>query len=48
MMVICDVKLDTKYDKILQSSSQEPLTSPKYDYIDDILLITPRELKIGI
>ena len=32
MVVICDVKFDTKYDQILQNSSQEPTMSSKYDF----------------
>ena len=39
MMVICDVKFDTKYDQILQNSSQEPSTSSMYDCVLDALLI---------
>ena len=39
MMVVCDVKFDTKYDQILQSSSQEPSTSSKYDCFLDALII---------
>ena len=38
MMVICDVKFDTKYDQILQNSSQEPSTSSKYDCVLDELI----------
>ena len=38
MMVICDVKFDTKDDEILQNSSQEPLMSSKYAYVIDVLL----------
>ena len=39
MMAICDVKFDTKYDKILQNSSEEPSTSYKYDCVLDALII---------
>ena len=39
MMVICDVKFDTKYDQILQNSSQEPSMSSKYDCVLDALII---------
>ena len=39
MMVINDVKFDTKYDQILQNSSQEPSTSSKYDCVLDALII---------
>ena len=33
MMFIDDVKFDTKYDQILQNSSQELSTSSKYDCV---------------
>ena len=39
MMVICDVKFDSKYEKILQNSSQEPSMSSKYDCVLYTLLI---------
>ena len=46
MMVVCDVKFDTKYDQIPQNSNQEPSTSSKYDY-SWRTSIDARELKIG-
>ena len=39
MLVICDVKFDTKYDHILQNSSQEPSTSSKRYCVLDALII---------
>ena len=39
MMVICDVKFDTKGDQILQNSNQEPSMSSNYDCVLDALLI---------
>ena len=38
MVVICDVKFDTKYDQILQNSSQEPSMSSKYNSVIDEFL----------
>ena len=38
-MGICDVKFDTKYDQIIQNSSQEPLMSSKYDCVLDAFII---------
>ena len=35
----CDVKCYTKYDQILQSSSQELSMSHNYDFVLDVLLI---------
>ena len=43
MMVICDVKFDTKYDQILWNSGQEPSMSSKYDCV-----CNASELIIGI
>ena len=39
MIIICNVKFDTKDDQILQNASQGPSTSSKYDCILDALLI---------
>ena len=39
MIVISDVKCDTKYDKIIQNSSQEPSMSSRYDYDLDAFII---------
>ena len=39
MMVICDVKYDTKDSPFLQNSTQEPTMSSKYDCVLDALII---------
>ena len=38
MVVIHDVKFDSKYDQILQNLSQGPSMYPKYDCVLDELL----------
>ena len=35
---IYDVKFYTKYDQILQNSSQEPSSSAKYEHVPDALI----------
>ena len=39
MMVIHDVKFDTKYDKLLKKSSKEPSMSSKFNCVLDMLLL---------
>ena len=39
MMVIHDVKFDSKYDQILQNSNQVTSMSSKYDGVLDAVLI---------
>ena len=38
MMIIHDVKCYTKYDQILQNSSEEPSMSSMYNYVLDAFL----------
>ena len=39
MMIILDVQFDTKYDQMLQNSSQELSTCSLYDCVPDALVI---------
>ena len=39
MLMICDIKFDTKYDQILQNFSQDTSMSSKYDCVPYALLI---------
>ena len=45
MMAICYVKVDTKYDQILQNSIQETSMSSKYDYVLNAFIIMLGSLK---